>query len=126
MKEYAGMEKRRSFRVNDGITAKIAGKIIKRRIPVINISRHGALLKTRYLFRMRRIHNILLYLPGERIPLSVKARVARTVTMCSAWGFHSVEIGVEFLNLTQPQEEALSKTMDYIIRGQRARVKDNR
>ena len=120
MKEYTGIEKRRSFRVNDGITAKIAGKIIKRPIPVINISRHGALLKVRYLFRMRKIHNILLYLPDERIPLSLKARVARTVTTCSAWGFQNVNIGVEFLSLTQPQEEALARTIRYLLEKQKS------
>ena len=65
MEMYTGIERRRSPRVNDGIKAKIAGKFIKRRVPVVNISQHGALLKFYSVARLGNFLNLSLYLPEK-------------------------------------------------------------
>ena len=115
MEEYTGVERRRSFRINDGIKAKIVGRIIKRPIPVINISQHGALLRSYTISRLGRMLDLLFYLPEDRGILSVKARVARVVTICSAWGFHRFDIGIEFLGLLPAEEKKLEKVISYLL-----------
>lgn len=112
---YIGVDKRRSPRVPVDIKAKVVenGKL-KGPVVVRDLSCHGALLKMRSLFQ-----------PGESVYLSmplpavgtvdVKARVVRSVTVCSAWGFTKHDIGVEFVKLVEDQKEKIKDTVDLLL-----------
>jgi len=115
MAEYAGIEKRRSPRVEDGIKIRIFDKNIRTPAPVINISRHGALVRARNLPHLGEVLDCSLYLPTQTEPIDLKGRVARIVTTCSAWGFRRFNIGIEFLNLVLAQKEKLSRTVDCLL-----------
>ena len=115
MAEYTGIEKRRSPRVDDGIKIRIFDKNIRTPAPVINISRHGAFIRTRNLPRLGELLDISLYIPTETEPIDLKGRVVRVITICSAWGFRRFNIGIEFLNLVQLQKEKLTETVNYLL-----------
>ena len=115
MSEYAGIEKRRSPRIPDGIKVRISGGNIRKLVPALNISYHGALLRVPHFFDTNEIIDLAMYLPTEVNPVNIKARVVRAVTICSAWGFREFDIGVEFPNLVRDQKEKLTKTMDYLL-----------
>ncbi|MGB2706010.1 MAG: PilZ domain-containing protein [Candidatus Omnitrophota bacterium] len=99
MAQYTGTEKRRSPRVPNGTKARITGKHIRKIGSVLNISRHGALLRSRSFIKPEEVVNISVYLPSETRPIDIKGRVIRTVTTCSAWGFCKFNVGIEFLNV---------------------------
>ena len=115
METYTGIERRRSPRVNDGIKAKITGRFFKKRIPVINISQHGALLRVHTISHLGTFVSLSLYLPEEAKPLTVKARVVRVVTICSSWGIRKFDVGVEFLNIVEEQQKELGDTINYLL-----------
>lgn len=119
MAEYTGVEKRRSPRVEDGIKIRIFDKNTRTPAPVINISRHGALIRTRNLPRLGDLLEISLYLPNGTEPIDLKGRVARIVTICSAWGFRRFNIGIEFLNVVTTQRKKLAETVEYPLKKDR-------
>jgi len=115
MTDYTGIEKRRSPRVGDGIKIRVFDKNIRTPAPVINISRHGALIRTRNLPRLGELLDLSLYLPTETELIDLKGRVVRIVTICTAWGFRRFNIALEFLNLAQLQKEKLTKIINYLL-----------
>jgi len=115
MSSYAGIERRRSPRVSDGIKARIFDKDVDDTVAVLNISFHGALLNTPYLINIGKILNLAMRLPVEAGALDVTARVVRVVTVCSSLGFRSFNIGVEFLNLVHDQKEKLTETIHHLL-----------
>lgn len=109
-------ERRRSPRYKDGLKARILGKGIKKLVPIIDMSRHGALLKTKRLIRPGESVDLSLYLPLVSGAIGIKARVARVEAVCYPWGFHKFHIGLEFMNLVRAQQEMLSMACDYLAR----------
>ncbi|MGB2706008.1 MAG: PilZ domain-containing protein [Candidatus Omnitrophota bacterium] len=119
MQEYTGTEKRRSPRVDDGIRIRIFDKNIRTPVPVINISRHGALIRTSNLPNLGEMLDLSLFLPTEGEPIGIKGRVVRIVTICSAWGFRRFNIGIEFISIVETQRKKLAKTVEYLLKKDR-------
>ena len=115
MKTASYTEKRRSSRAICGKRVKVFEKRLERPFYIRDISRHGALLKTRTSLYKDDILDLAVNLPTEKKPLDLSARVIRTVTVCTAWGFRNFEIGVEFLDLVETQKEKLQRAADYLV-----------
>jgi len=113
---YRGVEKRRSPRVEDGIKIRISNKNIRPPAPAIDISQHGALIRTSNSPNLGDTLDLSLYLPTETEPIGLKARVVRIVTVCSAWGFRSFDIGVEFVSIIETQRKKLAETVEYLLK----------
>ncbi len=112
---YAGLDKRRSPRVAVDIKAQIVknGKL-RGPVPVRDLSCHGALLRMRSLFEPG--ESLYLSMPlSSKSPIDVKAKVIRSVTICSAWGFTKYDIGIEFTNLAEKSKERIADTVDKFL-----------
>ena len=109
------VEKRRSPRVICGKKVKAVEKRLKKSIAVCDISYHGALLKTRTSIYPGEVLNLSMDLPMMSNPIDLNAKVVRTVTVCTAWGFRNFNIGVEFIDLIKSQKEILTKTVNYLL-----------
>ncbi|MFH1594564.1 MAG: PilZ domain-containing protein [Candidatus Omnitrophota bacterium] len=109
--EYTGIERRRSPRVKTWLKAKLFGKNCRRFLPVINLSYHGALLKSRRFLRPDEELDLSIELPVSWNSINLKARVARVNAVCSMWGFSTFYVGIEFLNLIPAQKETLAESI---------------
>lgn len=114
--EYVGIERRKSPRIADGLKGRIFNQKIRRRIPVLDLSYHGALLKAPRIINSGTVVMLSVYLPTETRPLDVKARVIRSITTCSILGFKSYKLGVEFTNLADEQKEKLADGIYYLMK----------
>ncbi len=116
MAQYTGAERRRSPRVPSDIKARMFTKDIAGNVAVLNISSHGALLQAPKLIEIGETLNLDMYIPTNTYSLDLTGRVIRVVTVCSALGFRSFNIGVEFLNMLQSQKNKLSETIYYLFK----------
>lgn len=109
------IEKRRSPRVLCGKKVKAVDKRLKKSIAIRDISYHGALLKTRTLIDPGEVLDLSMDLPMMANPIDLNAKVVRTVTVCTAWGFRNFDIGVEFIGLNDSHKEELKSTVNYLL-----------
>ncbi len=111
-----GVERRRSTRVPSNIKARIVTKEIADEVAVLNVSFHGALLQTPGLIEIGETLNLAMNIPTEPDPLDLTGRVVRVVTVCSALGFRSFNVGIEFLNMFHIQKQKLSETIYHLLK----------
>ena len=109
------VEKRKSKRVLCKRKVKVLAKHLRKSMIANDISCHGALLKTRTSMYAGDILNLVMHLPIERKPISVNAKVVRTVTICTSWGFRNFDIGIEFIDLSDSHREKLTRTVNYLL-----------
>jgi len=110
------IEKRKSKRVLCNKRVKVLDKFLGKPMLANDISCHGALLKTRTSMYEGDMLKLAMHLPIEKDPINVNAKVVRTVTICTSWGFRNFDIGVEFLNLNDSHKEKLTRTVNYLLR----------
>jgi len=115
MKSYSGIERRRSPRVKKKIKAIITCEDVKRVASTVDISCHGLLLKTRFLFKPDKVIKLSLKPPviGSS-PLSVEARIVRVVAGRSRWGFLKFNVGVEFEELVKSEKEKIKDVINVL------------
>jgi len=116
MAQYAGAERRRSPRVSSDIKARICAKDITGDVTVLDVSFHGALIKTSSLIEIGETLSLAMHIPTGPVLLDFTGCVVRVVTVCSALGFRSFNVGVEFLNILQDQKQKLSETIFYLFK----------
>ena len=115
MLEYNWSEKRRSQRVPVKLRAGISKKNLEKTAPTVDISCHGVLVRTRSSFNPGEEVKLSLDLPIKEKPVQFKARIVRTVTICSAWGFKNFDVGMKFTSVAHQQKKDLEKTIDYLL-----------
>ena len=113
---YASAERRRSPRVPSDIKARVFAKDIASDISVLDVSFHGALLRTPSLIEIGETLGLSMHIPTDSDSLDLEGRVVRVVTVCSAFGFRSFNIGMEFFNMLQDEKQKLSETIYYLFK----------
>jgi len=109
--QYTGVERRRSPRVASGIKARMFAKDATSDVAILNVSFHGVLLDTPNLMEIGETLTLTMHVSTDPGPLDLTGRVVRVVTVCSALGFRSFNIGIEFLNMHHDQKEKLSQAV---------------
>lgn len=105
-------EKRKSDRMKDKITVKIMTGYSSEFAKALDISYGGALLRTHKEVRQGDIIELNIYLPLFPEPISVKAKAMRVQP--AAGYAKTVDIGVEYLNLTDIDKGKLLETIDIL------------
>jgi len=109
-------------RVKSGITVEIAGSNVNKYNKALDISRGGALLRTRARFKLGERINMSIYLPLFPQPVNIEARITR---VAAALGTHSLfplfNVGVEFLNIIRMDNEKLVETVDTLLKSEGTR-----
>jgi len=114
--QHTGAERRRSPRAASKIKARIFAKDIAGDVAVLNVSFHGALLRTPGIIEIGETLNLAMSIPTHPDLLDLTGRVVRVVTVGSAFGFRSFNVGVEFLNILQDQKQKLSETIFHLFK----------
>ena len=98
-------ERRKSLRteMKERIIVTVFGKKIERKARILNMSRHGALIKTNSFLDRGEAIDILMPNPAKPDNVDIKkAKVVHTISTCSMWGTCNHHIGVAFANSLQP------------------------